>query len=110
MTYRNLLLAACAGTGILVAFGSMAMPSATFEPNAKTAITLIDDDGDDNDQTERRHGGDSDDHRDASADCGSDDDDDDCGASGGVMQQQQNDTPPANGLFAPGSKPTVQMN
>lgn len=99
MTYRNLLLAACAGTAILVAFGSMAMPFDAFERNEKSAITLIDDDGDDND-----------DQREASDDCGGDDDDDDCGANGGAMQQPQSATPPANGLFAPGSKPTVQMN
>lgn len=98
MTYRNLLLAACAGTGILVAFGSVAMPFDAFERNAKSAITLIDDDGDDKD-----------DQREASNDWGDDDDDDDCGANGGAMQQQ-NDTTPANGLFAPGSKPTVQIN
>jgi hypothetical protein len=97
MTYRNLLLAACAGTGILVAFGSVAMPFDAFERNAKSAITLIDDDDDDHD-----------DQREASNDCG--DDDDDCGANGSVMQQPQSATPPANGLFAPGSKPAVQMN
>lgn len=99
MTYRNLLLAACAGTAILVAFGSMAMPFNALERNAKSAITLIDDDGDDYDG-----------QREASDDCGGDDDDDDCGANGGAMQQPQSATPPANGLFAPGSKPTVQMN
>lgn len=95
MPYRNLLLAACAGTGILVAFGSVAMPFDAFERNTKSAITLIDDDDDDHD-----------DQREASNDCG--DDDDDCGAN--VMQQPQSATPPANGLFAPGSKPAVQMN
>jgi len=99
MTYRNLLLAACAGTAILVAFGSMAMPFNAFERNVESAITLIDDDSDDDD-----------DQREASDDCGGDDDDDDCGANGGAMQQPQSATPPANGLFAPGSKPTVQMN
>lgn len=99
MTYRNLLLAACAGTAILVAFGSMAMPFDAFERNTKTAITLIDDDGDDHDG-----------RREESDDCGGDDDGDDCGSSGGAMQQPQSATPPANGLFAPGSKPTVQMN
>ena len=108
MTYRNLLLAACAGTGILVAFGSMAMPFATFEQNAKSAITLIDDDDDDN-RAGRRHGSGDDDDRKESHDCG-DDDDDDCGGRFGAIQQQQSVTPPANGLFAPGSKPTVQMN
>lgn len=95
MTYRNLLLAACAGTAILVAFGSMAMPFEAFERNAKSAITLIDDDED---------------QREASDDCGGDDDDDDCVANGGAMQQPQSATPPANGLFAPGTKPSVQMN
>lgn len=95
MTYRNLLLAACAGTAILVAFGSMAMPFEAFERNAKSAITLIDDDEG---------------QREASDDCGGDDDDDDCVANGGAMQQPQSATPPANGLFAPGTKPSVQMN
>jgi hypothetical protein len=97
MTYRNLLLAACICTGVLVAFCSVAMPFDAFERNSKSTITLIDDDGDDNE-----------DQREASNDRG--DDDDDCGANGGATQPPQSATPPANGLFAPGSKPSVQTN
>ena len=119
MTYRKLLLAACAGTGLFVAFGSLAMPFDTLKINAASAVDLVDyDEGDDDDHQNghRRHHDDR--GRQASNDCRGDDEDDDdddddddgaCGGRGGVMQQQ-NATPPANGLFAPGSKPTVQVN
>ncbi|NGO66049.1 hypothetical protein G6N76_20530 [Rhizobium daejeonense] len=115
MTYRKLLLAASAGTGLFVAFGSLAMSFDTLKMNAASAIDLVDyDEGDDDDQHDghRRHHDDR--GRQASNDCRGDDEDDDdddgaCGGRGRVMQQQ-NATPPANGLFAPGSKPTVQVN
>lgn len=109
MTYRNLLLAACAGASLLVAAGSMAMPFTAFEPNTPSAITLVDDDDDDNDRAGRGHGSEDDDDHPNSNDCDDDDDDDDCGDRRGA-RQQTNDAPPVNGLFTPGSKPAVQVN
>lgn len=114
MTYRKLLLAACAGTGLFVAFGSLAMPFDTLKTNAASAFDLVDYDEDDDDDHRNGHRRHHDDRgRHASNDCrGHDEDDDDdsaCGGRGGAMQQQ-NATPPANGLFAPGSKPSVQVN
>ncbi|MCM2474496.1 hypothetical protein HGO38_13525 [Rhizobium sp. CG5] len=116
MTYRKLLLAACAGTGLLVAFGSLAMPLDALKTKTSSAFGLVDYDQTDSDGHHRGHHRHDDDHgRQASNDCRSDEEDDDddddraCGGRGGAMPQQ-NATPPANGLFAPGSKPNVQVN
>lgn len=94
MIFRNLLLAACAGTGLLIAYGSMATPLLSFGDAEGTPYILVDSDDDDDDDASRK--------------CEGDDDDDDCGPRG--VMQPQSATPPANGLFAPGSKPQVQIN
>ncbi len=99
MTYRNLILAACVSTGISVAFGSLAMPLDTLKTKAASAVELA-----------RYHESEDDDHgHQSSNDCGGDDGDGTCGGRSGAVQQQ-NATPPANGLFMPGSKPQVQTN
>lgn len=98
MTLRNLLLAACAGTGLLVAYGSFAAPVFSIGDVGDKPFILVDSDEDEDD----------DDDDGAYGDCDDDDDDDDCGQ--GRMTKPQSATPPANGLFAPGSKPAVQIN
>lgn len=95
MTLRNLLLAACAGTGLLVAYGSFAAPVFSIGGVVDKPFILVDSDEDDDDDDG------------AYGDC-DDDDDNDCGQ--GRMTKPQSATPPANGLFAPGSKPAVQIN
>ncbi|MBP2562425.1 hypothetical protein J2857_005216 [Neorhizobium galegae] len=110
MTYRKLLLVACAGTGLLAAVGSLAMPAVAPKIDTGTVPAGYDErDDDGHHEGHRRHG---DDHgRQASSDgCPGDDDDNGaCGGRGGAMQQQ-NVTPPANGLFTSGSTPRAQMN
>lgn len=99
MTFRNLLLAACAGTGLLIAYGSMATPLFSFGDAEDKPYILVNSDEDDDDDDDRKFGERDDDD---------DDDDDDCGRGG--VTRPQGATPPANGLFAPGSKPAVQIN
>lgn len=119
MKHRKLLLAAVAGTGILAAFASQALPLDALRFNgAMTDVVKADSrehEGKGHREGHRRH--DDDDDRHAANDCRgqghSDDDDDDdgraaCGGRGVPMQQNAN--PPSNGLFTPGSKPRAQMN
>ncbi|MBD9446624.1 MULTISPECIES: hypothetical protein [unclassified Rhizobium] len=104
MTYRKLLLAACAGIGFLAPLGSLAMPF----PAAKTTGAILagyqENEDDDHQEHRLRH---DDNGRYAADDC-EDEDENSCGR-GGVLQQQ-NATPPSNGLFTPGSKPRAQTN
>ncbi|MGV1926517.1 hypothetical protein ACQZ6S_14550 [Agrobacterium tumefaciens] len=116
MINRRLFLAAGTCCGLLVAFGSLAMPIDVQKPSPTGAVSLIDDDkSNSNDNRHELRREDDDDSRQVSNDCRSDDndegDDDDagCDSHNGDMQQQ-NDTAPANGLFMPGSKPKVQLN
>lgn len=123
MKHRKLLLAAVAGTGLLAAFASQALPLDALRFNHTFTDVLKADDreheGKGHREGHRRH--DEDDDRRAANDCrgqgrGDDDDDDDddddgrtaCGDRGASMQQNAN--PPSNSLFTPGSKPRAQMN
>lgn len=120
MKKRIFLFATCATAGLLGAFSGQAMPSATPHAVALTgAATPVDyrEHRDDDDQGEH-HRGKHDRHgenreRDHSASRHDDDDDDDDDGEdgrGATPAMQQNAMPPVNGLFAPGSKPRVQMN
>ncbi|WP_137130760.1 hypothetical protein [Rhizobium sp. FY34] len=104
MRYRKHLLAATAGTGLLVAFASLAMPLDTLEPSAEHIVQQVQYDRPDGEH--HRKG----DHHKASPEADDDDDDDDHGGRHGGAMPPQNASPPANGLFAPGSRPTVQTN
>ena len=106
MTYRKHILAAGTCLGILVAFGSLAMPITELKPTLTAIVGLVNGDGDDGRQSLHHESGDE--GRQVSDDCGGDDDDG-CKDRNGAVQQQ-NDTVPANGLFAPGTKPKVHLN
>lgn len=106
MTYRKYILAAGTCLGILVAFESLAMPITELKPTLKAIIGLVNGDGDDDGQSRHQESGGE--GRQVSDDYGGDDDDG-CKERNGAVQQQ-NDTAPANGLFAPGTKPKVHLN
>lgn len=111
MSHRKLVLLASASAGLLIAFGSLAMPLSALKTNPQNHLWLVGSHDNDHKQGHRRH---DDEHaRSASRDCESsgDDDDDDgaCATRGGAMMDQ-NATPPANGLFTPGSSPKASTN
>lgn len=109
MRYRKRLLAATAGTGLLVAFASLAMPLDRLTVHAGRILHSVGyerPDGDHHPKGDHHKEG----RRKASHEAeGGDDDDDHGGRHGGAMPGQ-NVNPPANGLFAPGSRPTAQTN
>ena len=119
MINRRLLLAAVAGTAILAAFASQALPLDAMRFNG-TRNDIVNADYREHEseghrEGHRRHGG-EDDHyaaNDRGRYGGDDDDDDDEGRAAhgdrGVPAQQ-NTNPPGNGLFTPGSKPRAQTN
>ncbi|QWW68467.1 hypothetical protein [Rhizobium sp. WYJ-E13] len=115
MKHRKLLLTAVAGTGILAAFASMALP---LDPPKLGGTDIVkanyrEHEGKGHREGHHRRG--DEDGRYAANGCGGqgdDDDDDDgrggCGDRNGPMPQ--NGSPPTNSLFTPGSKPRAQMN
>ncbi|TAU79281.1 hypothetical protein [Rhizobium leguminosarum] len=108
MTYRKLLLAACAGIGFLAPLGSLAaMPFPAPKSAAAGAIPAGYQESEDDDHKGEHRLRHDDSGRYAANDC-EDEDDDACGRGGAV--QQQDATPPSNGLFTPGSRPRVQTN
>ena len=113
MKHRTLLVTAVAGSVVLAAFASRALPLDPLRLEGSMIGVMK--------AEYREH--DRDDHRRADNDCrgqgrGGDDHDDDhdddddggaaCGGRGAPMQQSAN--PPSNSLFTPGSKPRAQMN
>lgn len=114
MINRRLLLAAVAGTAILAAFASQALPLDELRFNG-TRNDIVKADYREHEskghrEGHRRHG--DEDGRYAAHDDDDDDDDDEGRAAYGDRGApvQQNTNPPGNGLFMPGSKPRAQMN
>lgn len=109
MPYRKFLLITCAGSSLLVAFASMAMPLGRTEPEAIKPFTLV---GDSHDHGASHHHGRKA-HDRAAQD--RDDDDEDDGedeesnrSHGNAGVPPQNLAPPAHGLITPGSRPDAQ--
>lgn len=106
MSYRKFLLITCAGSGLLVAFASMAMPLGRAEADAVMPFTLI---GDSHDHHAGRHHDRKAHDRDAQASDEDEEDDDEHGSKdGSTGVQPQNPVPPARGLITPGSRPDAQ--
>lgn len=115
MKRPKLLLGAVAGTGILAAFASMALP---LDPLRLSGTDIVRADYREYEGKGHREGyhrhGDEDDRYAANGCRGQDDDDDDddgrAGCGGRNAPMSQNASPPSNSLFTPGSKPRAQMN
>lgn len=114
MKRPKLLLGAVAGTGILAAFASMALP---LDPLRLSGTDIVRADYREHEGKGHRKGyhrhGDEDDRYAANGCRGQDDDDDDdgrAGCGGRNAPMSQNASPPSNSLFTPGSKPRAQMN
>ncbi|MBP1843008.1 hypothetical protein J2046_001262 [Rhizobium petrolearium] len=117
MIDRRLLLAAVAGTAILAAFASQALPLDALRCNGTRNDIVKADYREHESKGDRRHR--DEDGRYTANDrgrYGGDDDDDDDEDEGRAAYGdrgapvQQNTNPPGNGLFTPGSKPRAQTN
>lgn len=106
MSYRKFLLITCAGSSLLVAFASMAMPLGRAEPEAGKPFALV---GDSRDHHTGHHHDRKAHDRDAQTSDDNDDDDEEHRREhGNTGVQPQNVAPPAHGLITPGSRPDVQ--